>query len=183
MGLLNRRAFIGKGLATAAGAGVVGRTLIEPDNHLENHYRRTEPPEVEVSYPDEWFLYERLVTDLVTPAQLFAVSSFDIGSHASRDESGVPDLTRLPSTEALVWAIAGQTTPQTKPPEAVTVSSRTSLRLDELPEIDDDGWPQFEIRGAWLATSRYVYWVKTWIGKAGTERAMTSDVIGSIRLV
>lgn len=177
----SRRRFLGMTAMGALAAAAGGPLAARSSQALDRHYRNPEPPHVEVDYPSSWHFYERLVTDLVSPAELFAISSHHIPPHRSQGQSGKPDRTNIPRNATFVWVRADTYDGVVRRHDGV--STRHPVVFDEFGRSADAGYPEFDIRYGWFAGPDYFYYVNAYISKILGDEDTARAIVNSIKLV
>jgi hypothetical protein len=105
-----RRQFL-QSVAGAAGGAATLPMLAEAATarRLDASFRRAANPAIAISYPSDWYFYERIVTDLIDPVQVAVVSTRPLTP--SSDFSGLPNLNLFPSDAVLVYCVASMIVP------------------------------------------------------------------------
>lgn len=102
--LKTRRQFLG---AVAASGGVAAFPSLADAavaRPLDARFRRGTDPGITLSYPSDWYFYERIVTDLIDPVQVGVVSTRPLTP--APDFSGLPNLNLFPRDAVVVYCVA-----------------------------------------------------------------------------
>lgn len=177
---ITRRKFLGT--ASAAGAGGLAATYAAPAARaapLGAVFRRTDAPGIVVSHPSDWHLYPRLMTDLVAPAELFSLSSRALTPGPSFEESGVPDLSPLGSSDIAI-TVLGQRLGEGRnyspgPPVSAGISLEGLTRATPA-------FAGIEQRLGWYLGPVWGYLVFVWNGGAA-DLQVADAVLRTIRAV
>jgi len=142
-------------------------------------YSRVADPMAEVSYPNHWYVVERLLTNLVDPVQVFSLSSRRVEAHDA-GIGGLPNLSRVASDCILLTIYARPLTAAPIP----TVARRTSdgIRMEDLAVSRNSAFPQFQHRIGWYSGSQWSYQVMMWIGSAARDLQIAGAVVRSLVL-
>lgn len=108
--LKTRRQFLGS--VAAAGGGLAALPAVAdaaPARRLDARFSRASDPSITVSYPSDWYLYERIVTDLIDPIQVAVISTRPLAP--APDFSGLPNLNLFPADAVVVYCVASLIVP------------------------------------------------------------------------
>jgi hypothetical protein len=188
METMSRKKLVGLGLAGATGTLIASSprashaTDTLPASTLDVDYEYPGPPTVRVSYPSAWTLVGAPVENLLTPSQLFAISSYSLVPAASDDEDWSPDVDVLPSHASLIYLV--HDTFQVGDEYDVGLSSVTTIAYHDL-VLRDDGssdvaWRFQVLETPSSSTERNVYSLSVWSGAESPHEATVREIVGSI---
>ncbi len=172
-----RRALLLGAGATLIGTSTAGAVIKVPP--LDNTYLRTDPPSVEVSYPDAWTLYTGFITDVEDPTELFTLTTVQLSPRPSVDGSGMPDLTGLGDSDALFVVLAEEATADE--PLAPGLDVYQGVSFGDL-EVVDEGNTIFTWRQQWYRGGAFGYYVWVWTG-ASVDLPTVEAVVDSFTVL
>jgi hypothetical protein len=146
---------------------------------LDKTYVRTDPPSVEVSYPEAWTLYTNFITDVEDPTELFTLTTVQLTPRPSVDGSGMPDLTGLGDSDALFVVLAEEATADE--PLAPGLDVYQGVSFEDL-EVVDEGNTIFTWRQQWYRGGAFGYYVWVWTG-ASADIATVEAVVDSFTVL
>lgn len=173
---MDRRTFLKAAPAGSLAVTAPGKRAVAPPKQLDRQYRRRARPEISVSYPSSWYLSERLVIDLLHPVELFSVSSHEITPHVSPNETGRPDLSRVPIDAVVLMVVA----------EPLRLNDGHDPGLDVYGGANYDDFvlgneyhPAFDSRLQWYVGREAGFLFRTWSGKVASDVETLRAVIRS----
>ncbi len=120
--------------------------------NLNAEFVRTEAPPISLRYPRDWYLTERVMTDLIEPIQLFALSNRPLSPHHSLD--GIADLKLFPRSAAVLACMASAVVPgETDLSNAHSLEAGVRFADFDGGTTDDSG-SGFATYGQWYAAKR-----------------------------
>lgn len=165
---------VGAGVATTTGAAyATSRPRV-----LERTIRSNAVPPVVVSVPGTWTVCEQLITNLVRPRQLLAVSNVALQPDHNPDEGFLPSLDGLGDTGVLLMVYGDVRDPSEVHAPRLPAED---VRLEWFQERDD-GVPGFQWWLQWFESERFTYTVSLWVGQEG-DATTARSVTESLRLV
>lgn len=146
---------------------------------LDAEFVRTEAPPISLQYPRGLYLIDRVMTDLIEPIQLFALSNRPLSPHHSLD--GIANLKLFPRSAAILTCMASAIIPgETDLSNAHSLEAGVRF-ADFDGGMTDDSGSGFATYGQWYAANDFVYMFFLWVGPAAKDWDAIAAAIETIR--
>lgn len=147
---------------------------------LDALYQRVDAPMLKLHYPEDWYLSDGgLLTDLISPIQLFAVSNRFVKPHSSSQGSGRLNVEELPADATIIWARAQPYSDQL--PRDRGRDLALGIDLMDFSRVVDPAYPNFEILRGWYS-GVYLYDIVAFVSKSAGDTQTARDILAKLTL-